>query len=274
MSVRKLIATALALLVVLTGCSSTKKAPADPNAPLKVGASQVPHAEILKFVQDNLAEKNGFKLEIVVFNDYVQPNTALNDGSIDANYFQHQPYLDVQTQKAGYKLTAVTPVHLEPLALYSSKTKELSGIGDHAKIAIPNDPTNGARALKLLESKGLLKLKDTGKNPATKLDIKENPKNLEIVEIEAAQLPRSLADVDAAVINGNYAIPANLSPTKDALALESAQNNPYANILVTRTDNKDDTRVQKLAAALCSPETAKFIQEKYQGTVIPACPAK
>lgn len=269
---RTITAVILCGVLALTGCS--KPVTSDPNGPLKVGASQVPHAEILTFVKDNLAESEGLRMEIVVFNDYIQPNEALKDGSIDANYFQHKPYLDAQTARGGYRFTIVTPVHLEPLGLYSTKSRTVGDLPRGASVAIPNDPSNGGRALTLLQDAGLIRLKDTAGTPATKVDIIDNPRGITIVEMEAAQLPRSLADVDAAVINGNYALAARLDPAKDAIAVESATNNPYANILVSRQDDKDDPRLQKLSRLLCSPETRDFIAAKYAGTVIPACPAR
>ena len=237
---------------------------------LKVGATPVPHAEILQYVKDNLAEGVGLELEIVEFTDYIQPNVALNEGQLDANYFQHIPYLEEQEKSAGYDFANVGGVHLEPLGVYSQKVTSLDQLADGATIAIPNDPTNGGRALKLLAANGLITLADTGDTSPTARDIADNPKNLEIVEIEAAQLPRSLQDVDAAVINGNYAIEADLNPAEDALAIESAQDNPYVNVLVTRTELKDDPRIQALIALLQGPEVKAFIEQQYSGAVIPA----
>ncbi|GAA5167808.1 MetQ/NlpA family ABC transporter substrate-binding protein [Ornithinimicrobium tianjinense] len=265
--------------LALTACGSNAGASTAPDAatgsaatsePLKVGVSPVPHAEILQFVDDELAADAGIDLELVEFTDYVQPNVALDDGSLDANYFQHEPYLAEQESAAGYDFTAVTPVHLEPLGLYSEKVGSVAELPDGAQIAIPNDPTNAARALQLLEGEGLITLADTGEASATVLDIEDNPKNLEFAEIEAAQLPRSLADVDAAVINGNYAIEADLSPAKDAIAVESPEGNPYANLLVVRTGDETDPRIVKLAELLSSDEVAQFIEDTYDGAVIPA----
>jgi D-methionine transport system substrate-binding protein len=240
------------------------------TGPLKVGVSPVPHAEILQFVDEELAADAGLDLELVEFTDYVQPNVALDDGSLDANYFQHEPYLAEQEAAAGYDFEAVTPVHLEPLGLYSDSVGSVEEIKDGAQIAIPNDPTNGARALQLLAEQGLITLADTGEASATVLDVEENAKELEFVEIEAAQLPRSLPDVDAAVINGNYAIEADLSPAEDAIAAESPEGNPYANLLVVRAGDESDPRVAKLAELLGSKEVATFIEETYDGTVISA----
>lgn len=243
---------------------------ADASAPLRVGVSPVPHAEILQFVDDQLAADAGIDLELVEFTDYVQPNVALDDESLDANYFQHEPYLAEQELAAGYDFAAVTSVHLEPLGLYSDRLSSVEELADGAQVAIPNDPTNAARALQLLEKEGLITLADTGDASATVLDVEDSPRNLDLVEIEAAQLPRSLPDVDAAVINGNYAIEADLSPAEDALATESPDGNPYANLLVVRTGDESDARIATLAELLASDEVAEFIQETYDGTVIPA----
>lgn len=273
------IVRALAALLLVTGlaaCGSDGDADSaaspsvDASAVLKVGATPVPHAEILEYVRDNLAKPVGLNLEIVQFTDYVQPNVALKDGQIDANYFQTVPYLAEQSAAAGYDFVNVGGVHLEPLGLYSQKVTDIAALPDGAQIAIPNDPTNGGRALKLLAANGLLTLKDTGETSPSSRDIVENPKNLQIVEIEAAQLPRSLPDVDAAVINGNFAIEADLSPAEDALVLESAENNPNVNILVTRAGNENDPRIQSLITLLQGAEVKKFIEDKYAGAVIPA----
>lgn len=255
--------------LALGACGSDSQA-ADDTGPLRVGASPVPHGEILQFVADELAADAGLELEVVEFTDYVQPNVALDDGSIDANYFQHQPYLETQEADAGYDFVALAPVHLEPLGLYSEQVADVADLPHGAEIAIPNDPTNAGRALNLLEQAGLLTLEDTGDTPPTVLDIAGNPHDLELTEIEAAQLPRSLADVDAAVINGNYAIEAGLSPAEDALVAESAEDNPYANLLVARAGDEDDPRLVTLAELLQSPEVARFIEENYDGAVIPA----
>nr|WP_240942876.1 MetQ/NlpA family ABC transporter substrate-binding protein [Planosporangium thailandense] len=240
------------------------------DAPLKVGVSPVPHGEILKYVKDNLAAKAGLKLDIIEFSDYVQPNAALADKKLDANYFQHVPYLDEEKKSKGYKFTAVAPVHLEPLGVYSKKVKSLSDVPQGAVVSIPNDPSNSGRALNLLAAKGLITLKAGVGVNATERDVTDNPKKLQFKELEAAQLPRSLDDVALSVINGNYAIQANLTPSKDALAIESADNNPYANVVVVRTGDEHDPRVVKLESLLRSPEVKKFIEDKYHGSVIPA----
>ncbi|GAA1163910.1 MetQ/NlpA family ABC transporter substrate-binding protein [Ornithinimicrobium humiphilum] len=269
---RSLVPVLLVGALALTACGSDADAGAEASAdaPLKVGVSPVPHAEILQFVDDELAEGAGIDLELVEFTDYVQPNVALDDGSLDANYFQHEPYLEEQKAAAGYDFVAVTPVHLEPLGLYSDTVGSVDELAEGAQVAIPNDPTNGARALQLLADQGLITLADTGEASATVLDVETNPKNLKFVEIEAAQLPRSLPDVDAAVINGNYAIEADLSPAEDAIAAESPEGNPYANLLVVRAGDEDDPRIVKLAELLASDEVAQFIEETYSGTVISA----
>lgn len=273
---RKLLSTlfvAAGLAVALAGCGEDKKAAAPaPQAAaqtstLKVGASPVPHADILNFVKPTL-EKEGVKLEVIEFSDYVQPNLSLADKELDANFFQHKPYLDEFAKSHNLKLDVLVAVHLEPMGVYSHKVKNVNDIPQGGKIAIPNDPTNGGRALKVLESAGLIKVKPEAGVLATVADIVENPKNLSFAEIEAAQLPRSLDDVSAAVINSNFALGANLNPTKDAIAVES-KDSPYANIVVIRQgDNRE--ALQKLKAALTTPDVKKFLEEKYKGAVLPA----
>ncbi|MCQ4088559.1 MetQ/NlpA family ABC transporter substrate-binding protein [Saccharibacillus sp. JS10] len=273
----------LALLLLLAACgnnttttntattgSTDTEAPATSTEPvtLKVGASPVPHAEILEHIKPAL-EKEGVNLEIVEFTDYILPNTQLNEKELDANFFQHQPYLDDQNSKQGTDLVGVAKVHVEPFGAYSQKVKSVDELQDGAKVAIPNDPTNGGRALLLLEKEGLIKLKEGAGITATVGDIEENKKNLEFIEIEAAALPRQLGEVDLALINTNYALEAGLVPTKDALFIEDADS-PYANLLVTRQDNKDSDAIKKLVAALNSDDTKKFIEEKYEGAIVPA----
>ncbi|MFC9846969.1 MetQ/NlpA family ABC transporter substrate-binding protein [Streptomyces sp. NPDC060223] len=259
-----------ALTLGLTACGSDKDSASDTSGPLIVAASPVPHAEILDYVKDNLAKKAGLDLEVREFTDYVTPNTATEDGSVGANYFQNQPYLDDFNKKNGTHIVPVVTVHLEPLGLYSSKVKSADELKSGATIAVPNDSVNEARALKLLAANGIITLKDGVGNEATPSDITKNPKDLKFKELEAAQTPRSLEDVDAAVINGNYAIEADLSPAKDALVLESAKDNPYGNFLAVKEGNEDDPRVKKLAELLTSPEVKKFIEDKYEGSVIPS----
>ncbi|KOG63592.1 MetQ/NlpA family ABC transporter substrate-binding protein [Streptomyces flaveolus] len=255
----------------LTACGSDKdSASSDYSGPLVVAASPTPHAEILNFVKDKLAKKAGLDLEVKEFTDYITPNTATEDGSVDANYFQNQPYLDDFNKKRGTHIAPVVTVHLEPLGLYSHKVKKADALKSGATIAVPNDAVNEARALKLLAANGLITLKDGVGTEATPQDITKNPKDLKFKEVEAAQTARSLDDVDAAVINGNYAISAGIKPAQDALVLESAKNSPYGNFLAVKEGNEQDPRVKKLAKLLTSPEVKKFIEDKYQGSVIPS----
>ncbi|MBA9004406.1 MetQ/NlpA family ABC transporter substrate-binding protein [Thermomonospora cellulosilytica] len=253
------------LALGLTACGSSDSGSDDV---LTVGASPAPHAEILEYVKDELAAGAGLKLEIEEFSDYVQPNLALNDGRLDANYFQHKPYMDDFASSKGLKLAFVAPVHLEPLGAYSKKVKALAELPQGATVAIPNDATNGARALKLLADNGLITLKPGAGTNATEKDVAGNPKGLKFRPLEAAQLPRSLQDVDAAVINGNFAIEGGLTPAKDALVLEKTQGNPYANGVVTKAGDENDPQVRKLVQLLQGPEVKKFIQDKYQGSVL------
>ncbi|MFI9153275.1 MetQ/NlpA family ABC transporter substrate-binding protein [Streptomyces sp. NPDC053367] len=257
-----------ALTFGLTACGSSDSDSSSTDGPLVVAASPVPHAEILNFVKDNLAKKAGLDLEVKEFTDYVTPNTATEDGSVGANYFQNQPYLDDFNKKNGTHIVPVVTVHLEPLGLYSETVKSADALKSGATIAVPNDTVNEARALKLLADNGLITLKDGVGNEATPADITKNPKNLKFKELEAAQTPRSLKDVDAAVVNGNYAIEADLQPAKDALVLESPKDNPYGNFLAVKEGKEDDPRVKKLAELLTSPEVKKFIEDEYAGSVI------
>jgi len=256
---KKLLATAALLAASLTAHAAET---------LSVAATPVPHAEILEFVKPQLA-KEGVDLQIKVFTDYVQPNLQVAQKRLDANFFQHQPYLDEFNKSRGTDLVTVAQVHVEPFGIYSQKIKKLDELRDGAVVAIPSDATNGGRALLLLEKAGLIKLKDSANILATPKDIVENPKHLKFKELEAATLPRVLNQVDLALINTNYALEAKLNPTKDALLLEGKES-PYANILVARPDNKDSDAVQKLAKALNSPAVKQFIEEKYQGAVVPA----
>ncbi|MFE1800637.1 MULTISPECIES: MetQ/NlpA family ABC transporter substrate-binding protein [unclassified Streptomyces] len=256
-----------ALTLGLTACGSDKDDASDTSGPLIVAASPVPHAEILNYVKDNLAKDAGLDLQVKEFTDYVLPNTATEDGSVGANYFQNQPYLDDFNKKNGTHIVPVVTVHLEPLGLYSSKIKKADELKSGATVAVPNDTVNEARALKLLDANGIITLKDGAGNDATPKDIAKNPKNLKFKELEAAQTPRSLDDVDAAVINGNYAIESDLKPSEDALVLESADDNPYGNFLAVKEGNEDDPRVKKLAKLLTSAKVKKFIEDKYAGSV-------
>lgn len=257
-----------ALTLGLSACGSDKDAASDTSGPLIVAASPVPHAEILTFVKDNLAEKAGLDLEVKEFTDYVTPNTATEDGSVGANFFQTQPYLDDFNKKNGTHIVSVVDVHLEPLGLYSDKADKAEELKNGATIAIPNDTVNEGRALQLLAANGLITLKDGVGTAATPADITKNPKDLKFKELEAAQTPRSLQDVDAAVVNGNYAIEADLKPSEDALVLEAAKGNPNSNLLAVKEGQEDDPRVKKLAKLLTSPEVKKFIEDKYAGSVL------
>ncbi|WP_367324442.1 MetQ/NlpA family ABC transporter substrate-binding protein [Streptomyces sp. HUAS ZL42] len=262
-----------ALTLGLTACGADKDSgSAGAGSTLTVAATPTPQGEILTYIKDNLAQQAGLELEVKEFTDYVTPNTAVQQGEVDANYFQHQPYLDDFNNKNGTDIVAVpgATVHLEPLGLYSQGVKKLADLKKGATVALPNDTTNEARALKLLEANGVIGLKAGVGYEATPKDVTSNPRNLKFRELEAAQLPRSLSDVDAAVINGNYALEADLSPARDALVAESANGNPYANFLAVKKGNEDDPRVQKLAKLLTSPEVKKFIEDKYDGAVVPA----
>ncbi|MDN5336566.1 MAG: D-methionine transport system substrate-binding protein [Synergistales bacterium] len=235
---------------------------------LKIGATPVPHAEILEFIKGDVA-KDGVAIKVIEFTDYVKPNLALNDGEIDANFFQHAPYLEDFNANHGTKLVSVGAVHVEPLGLYSQKVKSVDELKDGALIAIPSDSVNGARALLLLEANGLIDVDGEAGLAATERDIIENPKKLKFKAIEAAQLPRVLPDVDGAVINGNYALEAGLNPAGDAILLEGAES-PYANILVVKEGNEGDPRVAVVLKHLQSEKVAEFILSRYEGGVVPA----
>jgi D-methionine transport system substrate-binding protein len=259
---------ALGSLVVGLSGALALAAPAMSADKLVVAATQVPHAEILEFVKPTLA-KEGVDLDIKVFSDYVQPNLQTVDKQVDVNFFQHRPYLEAFNRDRKADLVAVAAVHVEPFGAYSRKIKGLSELKDGATIAIPNDPTNGGRALLLLQKQGLITLKDPNNISATPLDVAQNPRRLRFSELEAAMLPRSLDDVDLALINTNYALEAGLVPTRDALFIEGSDS-PYVNVLVARRDNKDAPAVQKLVKALQSPQVKQFILDKYKGAVVPA----
>ena len=237
---------------------------------LKIGATAVPHAEILNHIKPAL-KAQGIDLEIKEFSDYVQPNAAVEDKQLDANFFQHQPYLDSYNKDRKSSLVMVPggKIHVEPFGAYSQKVKNVKDLKDGATVAIPNDPSNGGRALLLLASQGLIELKDPKSLTPTPLDVVKNPKKLKFKELEAPLLPRALADVDMALINTNYAIEAKLNPTKDALFIEGADS-PYTNIVAARADRANDPVIQKLVKALHTPEVKQFIQDKYKGAVVPA----
>ncbi|KNB49806.1 MetQ/NlpA family ABC transporter substrate-binding protein [Streptomyces caatingaensis] len=273
------LAAAAALTLGLSACSApsdssasstTKGKDADPSAKLVIAASPTPHAQILNFVRDQLAAKNGLKLEVKVLDDYNVPNTATQSGEVDGNFFQHKPYLDEFNKKNKTDIVPVVNVEIEPLGLYSKKVTKISDLGEGSTIAVPNDVTNEGRALKLLADNKIIELKDGVGSSATLKDVKD-AKGVKFTELEPAQIPPRLGDVDAAIINGNYAIGAKLNPAKDSLALEKAEGNPYANFLAVKKGNEQDPRIVKLAKLLNSDEVKKFIEEKFSnGAVIPA----
>lgn len=279
---KKTIAAILAgalCLTALTACggSKTDSAAADSSSAaagddktITVGATPTPHAEILNAAKDAL-KAEGYTLNVVEFTDYVQPNTALVDGDLDANYFQHKPYLDSFNDQNGTKLVSAGAIHYEPFGIYAGKSASLEEVPDKGTVLVPNDVSNEARALLLLEAQGLIKLKEDAGLEATKNDIVENPKNLDIVELEAAQLPRSLSDGDIAVINGNYAIEAGLK-VSDALAVEDSQSlaaSTYGNIVAVKEGQEESESTKALIEALTSPEVKAFMEETYEGAVVP-----
>lgn len=235
---------------------------------LSIGATPLPHSEILEFIRDNLKEA-GFELEIVEFTDYVTPNIALDDGSIDANFFQHTPYLERFNNDRGLDLVPAIKVHVEPIGLYSKKYTSLKEIPKGAAIALPNDPSNEGRALILLHNKGIITLADPTNLSATPIDIIENPKDLAFKELEAAQLPRVLPDVAGAVINTNYALEADLNPLDDAIIMEGSDS-PYVNVIAVQAENKDSEKIKILKAVIQSEAVKEFILEEYEGAVVPA----
>lgn len=259
------------LVVVLTLiCALTLTACANKSGgTLTVGASPAPHAEILEFIKPALAEA-GYELEIIIFTDYVLPNTALQDGDLDANYFQHLPYLLTFNEETGTELAAAVEIHFEPMGIYAGRSDDLSNVPEGAQIGIPSDTTNEARALQLLAAQGLITLKDGVGLEATPIDIADNPKNLKFFESEAALLPRVLEDVDFAIINGNYAIDAGI--TDKILAAETSDSDGarrFANVLAVKAGHENDPGVQALVKAMTSPETKQFILDSYGGYVVP-----
>ncbi|OEF99405.1 methionine ABC transporter substrate-binding protein [Vulcanibacillus modesticaldus] len=271
-----LILTIVVLSLSLVACNSSEVDSTDENQEtktelikLKVGATAIPHAEILEEIKPLLKEQ-GIDLEIIVYQDYVQPNIQLAEGELDANYFQHIPYFESFTKERGINnLTNIVKVHLEPIGIYSSKIDDLSKLKDGAYVAIPNDPSNMGRSLALLEKAGLIKLEEGVGIKGTINDIVENPKNLEIILLDAAMLPRSLDDVDISVINTNYALQANLNPVNDSLFIEGSDS-PYANVLTIRTEDKEKESIKKLAEILNSDTVKQFIEQKYNGAILPA----
>lgn len=285
---KSLLALVFALALIFTACGNkpadnsqagseqakseaskaSEAATAEKPVKLKIGVSPVPHAEIVEAIKDNLA-KRGVELEIVNFDDYVQPNHALASGEIDANFFQHEPYLDAFKKENNLKLTNIGAVHLEPMAVYSDKLKSLDEVPEGGKVLIPNDVSNGARALLLLAKNNLIKLDDPSNINVTEKNITENPKKLTFVPMEAAALARAYKDADLAVINSNFALGAGLNPLKDNLAIED-KDSPYVNIVVVREGEENEEKFKILMEELNSETVKKFINDKYQGAVIPA----
>ena len=268
-----LVTAATLTAFVLTGCGGeTKKAdtgkPAQPAVrnSIKVGATAGPQAEVLE-VAKRVAAKDGLSIQIVEFNDFIQPNVALNQGDLDANIYQHQPFLDNQIKERKYELTSIAQTIIIPMGIYSKKIKKLDELKPGSIVAVPNDPTNGGRGLLLLEKAGLIKLNPQAGLKATSQDIVENPKNLKIKELEAAQVPRSLDDVDIAAVNANYAVVAGLSPKTDSILLEDAKS-PYACVIVVRSKDKADPVFQKLIKAYQSPEVKAFVEKQYKGAFV------
>jgi len=253
---------ACALLLLLPGCSSK------PKNVLKVAATPVPHTQMLEFVKPTLKEQ-GIDLMIITVDDYNMPNRALAEKEVDANFFQHVPFLELQVQEFNYPIQSDGKIEIEPMGVYSKKIKSINDLKDKAVVAIPNDPSNEARALLLFQSHGIIKLDDSNNLKATILNITDNPKQIKFIEVDAAMIPRSLQDVDAAAINTNYALEAHLNPTKDALILES-KDSPYANILAIRIGDENRPDIQALKTAMTSDKMRKFILEKYNGAVLPA----
>ena len=251
-----------------TGSDGADVAASSEDKVIKVGACVTPHAEILNQVKEDLAAE-GWTLEVVEYNDYVLPNTALEDGDLDANYFQHKPYLDDFNAENGTHISPAFAVHFEPMGVYAGKSSDLSNVADGAVIAVPNDTTNEARALLLLEAQGLIKLKDGVGVQATVLDIEENPKNIEFKELEAAQVAKSVQDVDFAVINGNYAIEAGLDAAIALEASDSLAADTYANYVCVREGDENSEKTEALRKAILSEKVKSFINDTYSGAVLP-----
>lgn len=260
---RSLLQSALALALV-SGFSASAMAQ---DKPVKIGVTGGPHAQIFEVVK-KVAEKDGLKIQVIEFSDYVQPNAALASGDLDANSYQHKPYLDQQVKDRGYKFVSAGYTVNFPIGIYSKKIKNLNDLKQGAKFGIPNDPTNGGRVLLVLQEKGLIKLRPEAGLKATPLDVIDNPKKIKFVELDAAQLPRSLDDLDASAINTNFALSAGLNPGKDAIAQEGAKS-PYVNLIAVREADKDKPWVAKLVKAYQSEEVRKFIQTEFKGAVIP-----
>ena len=265
-----LILSVVLVLALLAGCGGSKASDAKT---IKVAASPTPHAEILAVAKEILAEQ-GYNLEIIEYTDYVQPNMVVDSGEVDANYFQHTPYMNTFNEENGTEIVSAGLIHYEPFGIYAGKTASLDALADGAQIIIPNDGSNETRALLLLQQEGLITLKDgiDASSNATKQDIVDNPLNLDIVEMEAAQLTLSLQDVDMAVINGNYALDAGLNAGTDALAIEDASGDAaqtYANLIGVKAGNENSEGIKALVAALQSQQVKDFINETYEGAVVP-----
>ncbi len=266
---RRLLLAGLLPTLLLAGCGGAKNqaAQSDPGT-LSVAATAVPHAEILEHIRPTL-EKEGLKLDVRVFNDYVQPNLQVEQGQIDVNYFETGPYLDEFNKAQTTHLIPIAGIHIEPLGAYSRKWKSLDQVPVGATVAIPNEPSNGGRALLLLQKAGLIKLKQPNNPLSTVRDVTDNPRKIVFRELESATLPRTLGEVDLALINTNYALDAKLNPVRDALAIEDGKS-PYVNFVVGKPGSEKDPRVQKLVSALRSDEVRKFMEAKYKGAVLPA----
>jgi D-methionine transport system substrate-binding protein len=258
---RQLLPCATVLLLTFTSCGKSKDS-------FKVAATPVPHAQMLEFVKPDLKEK-GIDLDIIVTEDYNMPNRALADHEVDANFFQHIPFMEAQIQQFHYQIESIAKIEIEPMGIYSKKVTNLAQLPENAKIAIPNDPSNEARALLLLQAAGLIKLDNPNNLQATVVNIASNPRHFKLIEVDAAMLPRALEDVDAAAINTNYALEAGLSPKKDAIMLEN-KDSPYANIIAIRIGDENRPEIQALKEAMTSEKMRQFILKKYQGAVLPA----
>jgi D-methionine transport system substrate-binding protein len=259
--IKNICVVCVSLLFLLPSCSKPKNG-------LKVAATPVPHAQMLEFIKPDL-QAQGIELDIIVTDDYNMPNRALNAHEVAANFFQHLPFLEEQIKQFHYQITNIAKIELEPMGIYSKKIKSLSDLKQNDVIAVPNDPTNEARALLLLQEHGIIELDNSNNLQATVLNITKNPLRLKFIEVDAAMLPRTLEEVSAAAINTNYALEAHLSPLKDALVLES-KNSPYVNVLVVRTEDENRPDIQALKTAMTSDKMRNFILEKYKGAILPA----
>ena len=262
MNKRNLIVRAVALAAAFAAGGALAQ-----DKPLKIGVTAGPHAQIFEQVK-KVAERDGLKIQVIEFSDYVQPNAALSAGDLDANSYQHKPYLDQQVKDRGYRIVPVGYTVNFPIGIYSRKVKSLAELKEGSRVGIPNDPTNGGRVLLVFEDKGLIKLRAGAGLKATPLDVVENPKKIRFVEVDAAQLPRTLDDLDASAVNTNYALPAGLNPGRDAIAQESAKS-PYVNLLAVREQDKDKPWVAKLVKAYQSDEVRRFVQTEFKGAVVP-----